>query len=64
MEAIFKFNLGDTVQLALSDEVGQVIGRAEYSESGQQYYVRYLAGDGRQVDAWWTAQALQHAIED
>lgn len=55
----FRFELGASVQLACSLEEGQVIGRAEYLNSGEpQYQVRYRAADGRQVEAWWGDSAL------
>ena len=54
----FEFNLGEHVQLVTSSEKGSVIGRAEYTNRPPQYYVRYEAGDGRQVEAWWDGDAL------
>jgi hypothetical protein len=54
----FKFQMGQTVKLATSDETGTVIGRAEYAESINGYLVRYKAGDGRQVENWWTEAAI------
>lgn len=55
----FEFELGDKVTLTLSTESGIVIGRAEYLESDNQYYVRYLAGDGRQTESWWAEKAIE-----
>lgn len=57
----FAFELKDKVKLIESNETGSVIGRAEYSESANTYYFRYRAGDGRQVEAWWTESALEAA---
>lgn len=54
----FIFNLGMEVRLKASTERGEIIGRAEYLHSENQYYVRYKAGDGRQVEAWWGESAL------
>ena len=54
----FRFNLGDRVKLVESDETGIVMGRAEYAHSEDAYYVRYRAGDGRQVESWWGDSAI------
>lgn len=54
----FNFKLGDNVKLALSNESGSVIGRAHYLEQNPQYFVRYLASDGRQVESWVSEEAL------
>jgi len=53
-----KFQLGQRVRLSLSDEEGHVVARAEYEASEPSYFVRYCAGDGRQVEAWWGESAL------
>lgn len=52
-------NLGDTVRINCSGETGTVIGKAEYSESNPTCLVRYKAADGRAVEAWWQASALE-----
>lgn len=54
----FVFTLGDRVKLILSGEQGSVIGRAEYSDTINQYRVRYLAADGRQVEDWFAEDAI------
>ncbi|MBR8027808.1 hypothetical protein KDX27_22650 [Burkholderia cenocepacia] len=54
----FKFSLGDNVTIAASGEAGEVIGRAEYADSSNQYYIRYKAGDGRATESWWSESAL------
>ncbi len=54
----FKFAMGDTVGLTTSKESGTVIGSAHYATMEDQYFVRYKAGDGRQVEAWWGESAL------
>lgn len=56
----FKFNLNQEV-LLFSGEAGEVIGRAEYTNSANQYRVRYRAADGRAVEAWWDEEALSAA---
>lgn len=55
------FNLRDRVKLIESGEQGQVIGRAEYTTTEPHYLVRYRAGDGRQVETWWSESALAPA---
>lgn len=57
--AKFRFELGENVSLACSDERGTVTGRAEYSNSHNDYRVRYKAADGRQVEAWHAEDALK-----
>lgn len=55
----FKFELGSKVKITASDEVGDVIGRAEYSAASNTYLIRYKAGDGRAVESWWNEDALE-----
>ena len=54
----FKFTLGQRVAITASDETGEVIGRAQYQTSANNYLVRYRAADGRAVEAWWQEEAL------
>ncbi|MBU9153153.1 hypothetical protein KTD28_00860 [Burkholderia gladioli] len=54
----FSFNLGERVAIAASGETGEIIGRADYTESADSYFVRYKAADGRAVEAWWSEGAL------
>jgi hypothetical protein len=55
----FQFALGQSVSIAASGEQGEVVGRAEYDTSENQYYLRYCAGDGRAVERWWGESALK-----
>ena len=55
----WEYNLEQAVILKFSREVGVVIGRAEYMSMKAQYLIRYKAADGRQVEAWWGASALE-----
>ena len=55
----WQFSLEQAVILKFSREVGVVIGRAEYMSREDQYLIRYKAADGRQVDAWWGASAIE-----
>lgn len=54
----FRFNLNQQVAIVASGESGQVIGRAQYSTGQDQYFIRYLAADGRAVESWWGEDAL------
>lgn len=49
----FKYELDQVVALSTSRETGKVVGRAEYTNSSNTYFVRYQTADGRQVEAWW-----------
>jgi poly-gamma-glutamate capsule biosynthesis protein CapA/YwtB (metallophosphatase superfamily) len=57
-EKSFAFALNQPVRIAASGETGHVIGRAEYTTAGNNYYVRYQAADGRATEAWWAEDAL------
>jgi len=54
----FIYLLGDQVCIVASGEHGEVIGRAEYSNDENTYYIRYKAADGRAVESWWNESAL------
>lgn len=56
--AKFKFVIGSTVSIGGGNESGKVIGRAEYDYAENSYLVRYIAGDGRCVESWWTESSL------
>ena len=53
----YKFILSQVVRLE-SGEQGTIIGRAEYVFMENQYNLRYVAADGRAVEAWWGESAL------
>lgn len=62
---MFKFQLGQTVKLAMSDEQGVIRSRAEHVTGEPNYYLLYKAADGRQVEGWWTETALEYLpVED
>lgn len=63
MERKFKFELGAKVQLMPSWERGIVVGRAEYSNSDNSYFVRYSNSTGLQ-EKWWPEDALELATAD
>jgi hypothetical protein len=52
------YQLEQRVKLNMSGETGVVVGRAEYVNQGNQYHVRYVASDGRQVEDWFAEDAL------
>lgn len=54
-----KFNLGDSVRIAAGTESGKIFGRSEHVTSEPQYFVRYVAADGRATEQWWTESALE-----
>ncbi len=57
----FKFEIGQSITVAISSEAGEVVGRAEYSASENTYLIRYKAADGRAVESWWNESALSSA---
>ncbi len=54
-----KFDLGQRVKLAVSDERGEVIGIATYLSRPNSYLVRYKTADGCQTEAWWDGSAIE-----
>lgn len=57
----FLHDLKAEVKMVESNEQGSVIGRAEYLDHSNSYLVRYRAGDGRQVEAWFDEPAITAA---
>lgn len=53
-----KFGLKQVVKLNESDEIGTVIGRAEYANSEPSCLVRYKAANGCQRESWWGESAI------
>lgn len=54
-----KFKLDETVRLQRSQEVGEVIGWAEFRDRKPEYLIRYRDGNGVQVEVWWTESAVE-----
>lgn len=54
-----KFELKSKVRITASGESGEVIARAEYAYAEPSYLVRYVTGDGRATESWWTETALE-----
>jgi len=57
----FTHEMGATVTLSKSGESGEVVGRAEHELSQDRFLIRYVCGDGRQVEAWWDESAIKAA---
>jgi hypothetical protein len=62
MQHAFRFGMNQRVRLNMSGESGVVIGAATFANHSDQYQVRYVASDGRQVEQWWDEDAL--SLED
>jgi hypothetical protein len=60
---MFKYNIGQNMVLCLSGEAGIVVGRAEYANGENQYALRYIAADGRQVEGWFLESAIEPDVE-
>ncbi|SFN79222.1 hypothetical protein SAMN05216516_1272 [Izhakiella capsodis] len=56
---MFNFELNQLVESRVSDECGEVKGRAEYSTHENSYFVHYKAADGRAVSAWFDESDLK-----
>lgn len=59
----FKHQIGQVVQVTISGEEGHVKARAEYNAGPNQYFIHYLAADGRAVDAWFEEGELSPAVD-
>ena len=59
MVKAFKFELGQQVEIKVSGESGEVIGRAEYADSENSYFLRYKDAQGMAREAWWPEGALR-----
>lgn len=54
----FKFELEGVVRLSLTAEAGVVVGRAEFTNSDDQYLVRYMDATGHQKEGWFAEDSL------
>lgn len=57
----FKFELTQAVQVTVSGEEGHIKARAEYTTSGNHYFIHYLTADGRAADRWFEESELSAA---
>jgi hypothetical protein len=55
----FLFVLNDAVRISCSQEAGHIVGRAQYSNSENQYLIRYQKANGEAVERWWGESALE-----
>lgn len=53
--------LGDSVRIVCSGEIGEVVGIAHYRNSDSAL-IRYKAADGRAVELWWQFDALEPVL--
>jgi hypothetical protein len=53
-----KYTIGQTLYLMNGREHGPVVARSESAIAEPQYLLRYVAADGRMVEAWWSESAL------
>jgi len=60
---MFNFGINQLVESRVSDEFGEVKGRAEYSAHENSYFLHYKAADGRAMSAWFDESDLD-AVED
>ncbi|MGR3753246.1 hypothetical protein [Edwardsiella anguillarum] len=60
----FKFDLNQMVNIRVSDEFGEVRGRAQYANAENQYYIHYRAADGRATSSWFDESLLVAAEDD
>ncbi|WGS47141.1 hypothetical protein LFL97_34000 [Burkholderia sp. JSH-S8] len=58
MHKQFQVRTQQFVSIATSGEIGEIIGRAEYTSSENAHPVRYCSADGRAVKNWWGESAL------
>ncbi len=59
-EVKFKFTMKQEIKIAVSGEVGTIIGMACYAtHRDHQYYIRYKAAGGRAIESWWSGSALK-----
>lgn len=56
---MFRFGLEDYVQISCSGEEGIIIGRADYLDIDDSYWVRYKNAAGIAVETWWPDSALE-----
>lgn len=58
------YQLGDKVELTISGEAGQVIGRATYLNSDPQCYVHFKTADGCAKSDWFYESQLSPGEAD
>lgn len=64
---VFAFAMGQSICMSKNiEEQGEIIARAEYARSENQYLIRYKNGNGSQQESWWHESAIQaiSTVED
>ncbi|MBS9442481.1 hypothetical protein [Photorhabdus heterorhabditis] len=61
---MFKYKLGQAVKINISIEVGEVKGRAEYTNHINNYFISYRASDGRAAEGWFDEDEISSADEE
>lgn len=49
----FKFSITGTVKIKVSGQEGEVVGRAEYRDENNSYYVLYVDSSGDAQRGWF-----------
>lgn len=60
----FKYELSQAVKVTISGEEGHIKARAEYTTSGNHYFVHYLTADGRATDSWFEESELTAVAQE
>ena len=55
--------MGTVVEIAVSGEIGVVIGKANYAEGGTLYQVHYKAANGCSKTEWLYMSQLNRIVE-
>ena len=59
---MFLYKLNQSVALKNNpQEQGEILSRAEYATSENQYFIRYKNGNNVTVENWWAESALNPA---
>jgi len=53
----FKFEMGQTVKLTPGNKTGEVVGRADYAKSQDEYLIRSV-DEGISTETWCNEDAL------
>lgn len=54
----FEFDLWEPVTLAVSGEIGVVVGRRDSVNQDDEFLVRYQPNGGSLTEVWWDGTAL------
>jgi hypothetical protein len=56
---MFKFENRQKVEIVVSGEFGEIIGRAEYPVQEDKYLIRYKNANGVATENWWSESAIE-----